>query len=39
MTGILPDQDTFVHLFKACDNAGNVRTAYDAIQIMKLNNI
>ncbi|EGR33964.1 pentatricopeptide repeat domain protein [Ichthyophthirius multifiliis] len=39
ITGINPDQDTFVHLFKACDNAGDVKTAYDAIQIMKNNNI
>lgn len=37
--GVQPDEDTFVALFKACGNAGDVKTAFDALQVMKLNNI
>lgn len=37
--GVQPDEDTFVHLFKACSMAGDLKTAFDALQIMKLNKI
>ncbi|EAR87412.2 PPR domain protein (macronuclear) [Tetrahymena thermophila SB210] len=37
--GVQPDEDTFVHLFKACSSAGDIKTAFDALQIMKLNKI
>lgn len=37
--GIQPDEDTFVALFKACANAGDVKTAFDGMQVMKAQGI
>lgn len=36
LKGIVPDQDTYVHLFKACGTIGDVKTAYNALLVRKL---
>lgn len=36
---IKPDKMTYVHLLKACAHLGDVQTAYDALQELKLNGI
>jgi len=32
---ITPDQDTIIHLLKACQQLGDVQTAYNALLSMK----
>ena len=33
--GINPDEDTIVHSLKACAHLGDIKTAYDILQLMK----
>jgi len=36
---IKPDKMTYVHVLKACSHLGDIQTAYDALQELKLNGI
>lgn len=34
--GVVPDSDTYVALFKATSNLGDVKTAYNALMVQQL---
>mmetsp|Transcript_14056 Transcript_14056/g.23876 ORF Transcript_14056/g.23876 Transcript_14056/m.23876 type:complete len:255 (-) Transcript_14056:272-1036(-) len=38
-SGVVPDQHTFVAVFRACSKLGDIETAYDALQDMKMHEI
>ena len=37
--GIVPDSDTYVHLFKACARLGDVKTAFNALKVRFMESI
>ena len=39
LNGVVPDEHTYVAVFRACAKLGDVETAYDALQDMKMHDI